>query len=429
MSWRALTTHPRVVRPSRRWRALGAALVMGLALIIAACGTTTTGGGGAQTTPTPKPTATPTPVPCASWRVVSSPGGTSYPMSVLNAVSALSPASAWTVGYNYAEGGTVGPLVSLVEQWDGSAWHVVANSGHDPLYGVAAISPNDVWAVGGQFLAGAGTGTVTMHWNGTAWSAVPSVTPNGATYARLDGVAAIASNAVWAVGSQNAGSGHLNQPLVERWDGAKWHIVSAPLPQDATTGQLTAVTHIPGTSQLWAVGDWSKYTVPTLPQPLIERWDGATWQIATAPALPAGAQGGSWNSVAALSATNAWAVGTYWVNNPVDLHPLIGHWDGTSWTTVASPDASGQLDSVAAAGANDVRAAGSALTGTGESQRRIPLVEQWNGASWQIMTTPEPAGALSGSLSIAADGSGNYWAVGSYLTAAHVSQTFTLHCP
>jgi hypothetical protein len=142
--------------------------------------------------------------------------------------------------------------------------------------------------------------------------------------------------------------------------------------------------------------------------------------------------GGSWNGVVALSATNAWVVGTYYMRNPVDLHPLIGHWDGTSWTTVASPDAFGELNSVAASGAHDVRAAGSVLTGSGASSgggRRVPLIEQWNGTAWQIMTSPEPSGAMSGPLSIATDGTGNYWAVGSYLTAASVYQTLTLHCP
>jgi hypothetical protein len=85
---------------------------------------------------------------------------------------------------------------------------------------------------------------------------------------------------------------------------------------------------------------------------------------------------------------------------------------------------------VAAAGANDVRAAGQFFTSSDGSGRRIPLIEQWNGATWQIVTGPELSGAVFSDLpSITTDGSGNYWAVGSSLDAATMTQTLTLHCP
>jgi hypothetical protein len=350
-------------------------------------------------------------------------------MSVLSAVSALSPTAAWAVGVTYVVGDTIDPSDSLIEQWDGAAWHLVANPGHEALNSIAATSPHDIWAVGGQMNYGAGAGDLILHWDGTAWSVVPGAQPTITDYVTLDGVAAVASADVWAVGRYDADSAHLLQPLVEHWDGTAWHLVSSPLPQAATNGVLSAVARIPGTNQLWAVGAWSKYSVPSLPQPLVEHWDGTTWQLVSSPALPGGALGGSWNDVVASSATNAWAVGTYYVKTPVDLHPLTGHWDGTSWTMIASPDASGELNSVAAGGVSDVRAAGSMVTGTGGSGPRLPLIERWNGTAWQLMTGPEPSGALSGPLSIASDGVGNYWAVGSVLTSANLSQTLTLHCP
>lgn len=424
MSWQ---THTRAVRSFRRGRRAGVALLMGLALGVSACGVTT--GGGPQSTPTSGPTATPPPSPCASWRIVSSPTGARYAMSSLNAASALSPSSAWAVGVNYAAGDTIGPIDSLIEQWDGDTWRIVANPGHDALNGITAISPSDVWAVGGQLNYGVGTGVLILRWDGTKWSVSPSAQPAGATFAALDSVAGVTSNNVWAVGRQDTSSAQLLKPLIERWDGSTWRIVVSPLPQDATNGALTAVTRVPGTNQLWAVGEWSKYAVPSLPQPLIERWDGATWRIDTAPALPVGAVGGAWNGVIAVSATNAWAVGFYYRTNPVDRHPLIARWDGTRWTTVFSPNTSGELNSVAATDANDVRAAGSLLIGAGGNSRRVPFIERWNGDAWQIMSAPEPNGAMSGSLNIATDGSGDYWAVGSYYDAAKVYQPLILRCP
>ena len=280
-----------------------------------------------------------------------------------------------------------------------------------------------------------------MHWDGTTWRVVPIVHPADAKSVSLNGVAAFASNDVWAVGQQQADPEQLAQPVVEHWDGVSWRLVSGlPLPQDAAPsrgGFLSAVTRIPGTHQLLAVGGWTHYTTTVPPQPLIERWDGTTWQIVTSPTSPGGGMGASWHGVVALSATDAWAVGRYALKNPVDNHPLIGHWDGTRWQiVVANSDAYGELNSVAAASAHDVRAAGSLLTGSGASSgngRRIPLIEQWDGTTWQTIATPDlPSGAMSGPgpLGIATDGSGNYWAAGSYLrSATSVSQTLTLHSP
>ena len=42
------------------------------------------------------------------------------------------------------------------------------------LAGVAALGPNNVWAVGTTI-----TGTLVEHWNGAAWSVVPSPSPAG----------------------------------------------------------------------------------------------------------------------------------------------------------------------------------------------------------------------------------------------------------
>lgn len=434
MSWHTFRPDDPVVQSPRRWRHVGIALLIGLALAVAACGAAA--GGGGRPTPTPKPSPTATPAPCTGWRIVASPTNTKYPNSSLSAISALSPAAAWVVGSTFTEGATTNQVDSLIERWDGSAWHIVASvsTSHGGLEAITAISPTDIWAAGGQF----------MHWDGTTWSDVPSPYPTGARSAGIAGIAALASNDVWAIGSQSPGPDDQLpfQPLVEHWNGATWQIVGSP-PLPPTTnqnngGSLSAVTRIPGTNQLWAVGRWQEAVSMNPGKPLIERWTGIAWQIVPSPALPTGALGGGWSGVVALSTTNAWAVGSFAVKNPMDNHPLIAHWDGTIWhNVVADPNIYGRLGSVAASGANDVRAAGVLLTGPGASSgngQAVPLVEQWNGTTWQIAATPAlPNGALFQRLSIATGGTGTYWAVGAYLNAVGNGQyqtaPLTLHCP
>src|SRR5215469_6990783 len=99
MSWQTVGRGHRMHRWFWRLRRSAAALVVGLALVVAACGTTTPGG---QST-TVKPTAAPTPIPCSAWRVVSSPNATQYQHNDLSAVSAASTTAAWAVGGSFTD--------------------------------------------------------------------------------------------------------------------------------------------------------------------------------------------------------------------------------------------------------------------------------------------------------------------------------------
>src|SRR5437773_2689182 len=66
---------------------------------------------------------------------------------------------------------------TLVEHWDGTAWSIVPspNPGSDNNYlqTVAAASADDIWAAG-YYWNGSADRTLTEHWDGTAWSIVPS---------------------------------------------------------------------------------------------------------------------------------------------------------------------------------------------------------------------------------------------------------------
>ena len=153
-----------------------------------------------------------------AWKYVASPSPASN--SVLAGVTATSAGDTWAVGY------TRNQYRTLIERWTGTAWKQVPSpspsSGGlaDFLFGVAATSAKSAWAVG-DISCGCGPGiSLILHWNGTAWTRVPSPTPGGGTILR--GVAATSAGNAWAVGYSGSGIGP-TKTLILRWNGKTWN--------------------------------------------------------------------------------------------------------------------------------------------------------------------------------------------------------------
>lgn len=304
----------------------------------------------------------------SNWSVIASPNpGPTF--NKLLAVTAISSSNVWAVGYYQTNSGSV---QTLVERWNGSVWSVVtsANSSSpaNQLFGVTAVSANDVWAVGSSQPNNNTTQSLAEHWNGSSWSVVASPNP-GSTFTSFKGVAAVASNNVWAVGSYNNQQG-IAQTLTERWNGTKWSVVTSANPGSGGDG-LFGVARIPGSNQLWAVGD---YNIGTSGQPLTERWNGTKWSVVTSPTIQA--NDSSLSSVTVLSATNAWAVGQ-----------------------AGTP--SGALSNMA--------------TSSASSPAGKTLTEYWNGTKWSVVASPNPGTFNNGLNGVArVPGSTQLWAVGAY---------------
>ena len=107
---------------------------------------------------------------------------------VLFGVTAIAPNDAWAVGFFVEALNGDRPQKTLIEHWDGTSWTVVPSpnvGGPDTqtisnqLRGVIAVSANDVWAFGDTDDFGPSKiKNLVLHWNGTAWSIVPSPDPN-----------------------------------------------------------------------------------------------------------------------------------------------------------------------------------------------------------------------------------------------------------
>jgi len=183
-----------------------------------------------------------------TWSSVTVPLPPNAPTNTtLNAISADGPNDVWAVG-TY--------LNSVTEQFDnfsihfnGTAWAVGPTPAAGNIYALKANSPTDVWAVGGS--SSSSNSTLTEHFNGTAWSVVPSPSPG--TTAVLDGVTTSnAANNVWAVGSFTPAGSTSPQTLTMNWNGTAWSVVTSPNPASFDT--LSAVATNPGAAIVWAAG-------------------------------------------------------------------------------------------------------------------------------------------------------------------------------
>lgn len=189
----------------------------------------------------------------SQWSVVPSPNP-STTANRLNSVTAISTNNVWTVG-NFFLNGSQSQDQTAVEHWNGSQWSIVASadvpSSDDNLISVKAISTNDIWAVGlFSTLGGSGDAqTLTEHWDGTQWQVVAS--PDILTSDGLNGVSAVATNNVWAVGSGFNSNASISQSLIEHWNGTNWTVVNHP--ESSSVDFFNGATTLAG-GNIWAVG-------------------------------------------------------------------------------------------------------------------------------------------------------------------------------
>ena len=137
----------------------------------------------------------------------------------------------------------------------------------------------------------------------------------------------------------------------------------------------------------------------------IEHWNGQSWSHVASPAGEP--PDGQLNAVSADSPTDAWAGGSV-MNANDQVVPLIEHWNGTQWSV--SPGAIGagngrsEVLSVAAVSPADVWA----LAGVGKNNPAV--IEHWNGIQWSIVSLPVSGTTLH---SLSAVSANDVWAVGS----------------
>lgn len=287
---------------------------------------------------------------------------------------------------------------------------------NNQLLGVDAVSNNDVWAVGwaqdpnGPVYV---KQTLIEHFNGSVWTIVPSPNKSNDTLSILYSVSATSANDVWAVGSSQDGK-LPSRTLIQHWDGTAWSIVSSPNP-DSQFNELRGVAAI-SANDAWAVGYRGGTKNETPIETFILHWDGVTWSQVASPNV-AGAN--QLFGVTAISAGDVWAVGS------VSGAPLALHWNGTAWSVVSVGVGSGlsaeYFAAVTGSSANDVWAVGK---GQGIFTNQVfATIRHWDGSRWteklcRAASASNPPDGYEGGgpnayfTGVSAAASNDVWAVG-----------------
>ena len=281
----------------------------------------------------------PQPPPPPQWKIVPSPNVGDDENGFADVARIPGTKRFWAVG-SWTDIFEWTPDRTLIARWNGSAWTKIPSPNvgdqDNELSAVSVRGRSNAWAVGSAEDPSEVPKTLIEHWNGHAWSVVPSPNDGGAADENhLSDVRAFSATDVWAVGDSTS-----NGTLTIHRDAGGWSIVPAP---DVAGRQcsLAAITGVPGSSRRFAVGSCVDQATGDS-RTLIERWNGTGWTIVPSPAPGVSS---TLSDVAAVSGHELWAVGSSRAAGlPGPTTGLTIRWNGHAWSEVASPSAPPPFD-------------------------------------------------------------------------------------
>jgi hypothetical protein len=340
---------------------------------------------------------------------------------------------------------------ALAEVWNGSAWSIVATPTAPGSEGGGWFE--EVSCSSSAFCVEVGE-SIDAEWNGTEWGTQGMTVPSHGHAEILHGLSCPTGAACQAVGSyENEASAQLTlaegltPPLTETTAatsvsgggatlngtvnpqgqestyafeygptiayGTKVPVPAASLAAGWKTEKVSrAVTglHLEETAYHYRLSATNTYGTTYGADQVI---NPVSWAVRSAPS-PSGAKESRLTGVACTAATACFGVGIY--EGSVSGELLFGdRLTGTEWQlgTFVTPTGStnSALPGVACSSASACTAVGRYTS----SGKEVTLAERWNGSTWSIQTTPNPAGATSSTLdAVACPTSTSCTAVGYY---------------
>jgi hypothetical protein len=248
----------------------------------------------------------------------------------------------------------------------------------------------------------------------TGWSIVSS--PNvGSQGDRFSADSCVSTTFCMAGGFFYDPAGTAAETLAEEWNGVHWAQVTTP---NGSSDDFFSGMSCVSTTFCVAVGE--QFSAGT-DQNLIEQWSGTAWSIVTAPDKIGSSTEQSLLSVSCTSSTFCMAVGSYDPSSSsFTSQTLIEQWNGASWSIDTSPDTSGSesnsLSGVSCVSGSFCEAVGSAQSGSAYDT----LAEAWGGTSWSIASSPNKTATQSNQLTSVSCATASFCAaVGWYYTGSY----------
>jgi hypothetical protein len=212
----------------------------------------------------------------------------------------------------------------------------------------------------------------------TNWTA--TAVPSPAPTAEQEDIAVSCVTSTFCVAAGSVDVAAVSSTHIDQWNGAAWSAVNSPNTAGVTDSEFESVS-CTSTSFCMAVGFQNPGSVYG---PLTEEWNGSVWSIVPTAALAVGSS----SELDAISCTSTtFCVATGLVDTPTTDTSLIEQWNGASWSLMTHPDPTGMsevdLDGVSCNGSTFCMA-----VGLQRASLRQTLAEMWNGTVWTVVTMP-----------------------------------------
>ena len=270
--------------------------------------------------------------------------------------------------------------VNTVERWDGTSWAAQSvptppHEHHGQSLGVSCDTPANCVAVGFYYNASNAATAIIEQWNGAAWTFPAAPVPVNATSSRLDAVSCQSPANCMAAGTYTTDTGMTQfTPFAAHWNGTSWTFETMP-------GSASSLS-CPTASECLAVGGVGAFA---------ERWRDGVWQAMSAPPPPAGASSlYELNGVSCHNARTCVAVGSYFGASGI-LQPAAEAWNGHVWTVSTPPAPATTLEARLTAVSCATTTSCTAVGYSGyKPNLNHTLAVALTAASWRIQRTVQP---------------------------------------
>lgn len=331
----------------------------------------------------------------AAWSLQTTPTPPKGTQDKLLDISCEPSASACTsVGVNLVEGGEGPEGIPVAQRWNGTSWSSQSPAkklGVLPtsLDGVDCPSETRCMAVGEYQTGGEESATLAELWNEGKWNVHTPPVPSESTSSGLNAVGCNSTANCTAVGA--AVIKGVMTAIAAKWNSPTWTSSPGVIPEGAEWSQLDGVDCL-FSNFCAAVGNY----IPKggSDKGLVMFWNGE-WKLHTL-TYPVGAVESALHGVSCTPTPNRCTAVGSWTNSKGEEFTLAYRFNGvTTWTLQSTPNPTGSVASafqdVSCATETSCTAVGSWVSGGGGSGQT--LAEEWNGSSWSIQSTQNPAGA------------------------------------